>query len=350
MAEARRAERVFLTGGTGFIGRALVRALRDRGWEVDALVRDPGSGPARELDALGARLVRGDVTDAASLDRPMAAATLVIHNAGLYEYGLTRAQRARMQAVNVDGTRNVLRAARTRGIPRSVHVSSVVALGDSNGATRDESYVRTRAPATFYERTKAEAHQVALDLRREGLPLMTVLPAAVIGPDDHSAYGHFLRMWVNGVMPPIAWSPRAIATPVYVDDLAEGVALVAERGRPGEDYVLGGEAETMRAILRRWAREPGGLAPWVFLPAWLAVPAFAPAAPLLRRLGLPAFISAETVAGAALDYDYSSAKARRELGWSPRDADELWRLTFEAERARRERLRERPLVERLRVP
>jgi len=100
--------RVFLTGGTGFIGQALARTIRSRGWQLDALVRRPDSTPARYLASLGAMLIAGDVTQRESMRLAMARADLVIHNAGVYEFGANAVLRQRMQAANVDGTDNTL--------------------------------------------------------------------------------------------------------------------------------------------------------------------------------------------------------------------------------------------------
>ncbi len=340
--------RTFLTGGTGFIGRPLTQALLRRGWSVTALVRDPRSAEAQAIQALGAILVRGDVTERESLRAAMAGADLVIHNAGHYEVGVDAAGRRRMEAVNVCGTDNVLGLALELKVPRTVYVSSVVAFGDTGPQERDETFVREHPPRTWYEHTKAEAHTLALQYQARGLPLIIACPNGVIGADDHSPWGYFLRLYLNRLMPPMGWAPASLFSLVEVDDLAAGLALAAERGRLGEIYLFGGETRTFREHLEMWGLAPGGFRPLVWLPTWLAAVSFAPFEPLLRALGLPAFISRETAWGSGINYGYSNAKARRELGWEPQPARAMWLKTLEGELACRARSERRGLASRLR--
>jgi dihydroflavonol-4-reductase len=338
--------RAFLTGATGFIGLALTVSLLRRGWTVDALVRDPGSARARRLSGLGARLVPGDVLDAASMRDAMRGADAVLHNAGWYELGLGAQARERMTATNVRATEVVLSLAHELGAPRVVHVSSVVAYGQTGNDPVDETYERRHPYRSHYERTKAEAHAIALRWQRDGLPVVIVCPNAVYGPDDHSPFGCFLRLYLNRLMPPLAWSPDNVLSMVHVDDVAEGIALAAVRGRLGETYLLAGEPFTLREMFAWWAERPGGARPLLWLPAALLRPFFALLEPLERALGLPAFISRETVDG-TVPLNYSNAKARRALGWSVRPAREGWLATIDAEIALMSRRRSRSLAARL---
>ncbi len=121
--------KILLTGATGFIGQALVRTMRGRGWAIHALVRDTQSAPARWLVQQGCTLVPGDVTRVQGLAAAMAGMDVVMHNAGFYEFGGNAAVQARMQQVNVVGTDLVLGAALQAGVPRTVYVSSVAGLG-----------------------------------------------------------------------------------------------------------------------------------------------------------------------------------------------------------------------------
>jgi dihydroflavonol-4-reductase len=315
--------KVFLTGGTGFIGRPLTRALLSRNWSVTALVRNPQGPQAQAVAALGAGLVAGDITDRESVRAGMLGADVVVHNAGSYEYGVTGERRRLMHETNVSGTDNVLGLALEQGIHRTVYVSSTMYFGGTGPEPRDESYERQRPYHSYYEQTKAEAHLVAQRYQQRGLPLIIVCPNGVVGPNDHSAYGYFLRLYLNHLMPPCAWAPDVIHSHVHVDDVAEGIALAAEKGRLRETYLLAGDPTRQRDLVQTWMMKPGRMKIRFYIPNWLAKVMFAPMEPLQRALGLPAFISRETVS-ASMNLNYSSTKAQRELGWVHRPAREMW--------------------------
>jgi len=327
--------KVFVTGATGFIGRALVRTLRARGWQVTALVRRPDSAEAQAVAALGATLAVGDVTERESMRAPMGGADAVIHSAGVYEMGVNAAGRARMAAVNIDGTRNTLTLAQELGIPRIVYVSTAFAFGDSAGAERDETWERRSAPLSFYEETKTVAHGIALDLQRAGCPLVIACPVAVVGEGDHASLGHFARLYVRGLLPPIVFGDGR-ASFVHVEDVAEALARCVERGRCGETYLLSGGVRSVRELLALWRTTPGGMQQvWWWMPKWLAVPYCALVEPLQRLLGLPVMFSADLARASFMDLQFSGAKAERELDLRFRDPDRAWLETLAAERARR---------------
>jgi nucleoside-diphosphate-sugar epimerase len=325
--------KLFLTGGTGFIGRRLTRRLLEGGWAVTALVRRPDGAEAQKLASMGARLAQGDVTERESMRAPMGGAEVVVHNAGWYEVGLTGQAGRRMQAINVDGTANTLGLAAELGIPRIVHVSSVVATGDTGGIVADESF-RRRAPATsVYELTKAQAHAIAELQQRRGDPVVIVSPAAVLGPGDHSPWGYVMKLWVRGIFPPVFWSPESRYSFIYLDDVAEGIALAAEQGRPGASYLLSAGSLSIREIMGLLERTPGGQRVRLYLPPVVAAPLMeATVAPLLRLAGFPAFISREAVLGSSGDMNYTGALAERELGLRYLPPEEAWRRALAAER------------------
>jgi nucleoside-diphosphate-sugar epimerase len=273
------------------------------------------------------------VTDKASLRAAMTGAELVIHNAGWYELGISGSAKPKMRAINEDGTRNVLELAQELKIPRVVYTSSTTALGDTGGKLVDESFVRTAPSSTYYEETKTAAHELALKFQAQGLPLVIACPAQVIGPGDHSAFGWYARLYVRGLLPPIIWAPEGTFTFGYVDDVAEGLALVAEKGQVGQTYFLGGGVISLRNLMPVWKQAVGGIPPFIWLPRPLAVLQGMLVGPLLRLFGLPGFISKEVVEGSFVSFQYSSDKAKSELGWQPRTVEQAWIDTLQAERA-----------------
>lgn len=338
---------VFLTGGSGFIGRALTRALRQRGWHVTALVRSMESSGARHLAGMGVQCVVGDVRDRESVQHGMRGAEVVIHNAAWYELGISRRARHHMHAVNVTGTDHVLGTAMELAVPRTVHVSSVAYFADTGAARCGEDHPPQSDFPTAYTQTKAEAHARALAWSCRGLPLIIVCPTHVFGANDHSPFGYFLRLYLNGLMAPFAFSPEMQMAPVHVDDLGEGIARAAERGRCGETYILGGDTMSIRDMFKLWMTRPGGAKVRFYIPRWLACLLFRPLEPLQRLVGLPAFLSAETVNATRYSYDFSSAKAQRELAWRPRPPSAIWADIIDREIQLRGDRQGRGLVSRL---
>ena len=307
--------RVFLTGGTGFLGRPLTRQLRQRGWSVTALVRRPASPQAAELRAMGADLVPGDVLDVGSMQEAMRGADVVIHNAAVYEFGLGSKGTRRMWEVNVDGTSKVLGLASDLEIGRIVHVSSIVATGPTPpGSMVDERYERTVSAATPYEASKARADEIARTYQLHGAPVVIVCPAGILGPGDHTGLGHLMRMYLRGFLPPLLFATRGTRAEVYVDDCAEAIALAAEKGVVGERYILSGGVMSHGEKMALWRQAPGGMRYLGDLPkpvAWLFCAA---AEPVQRLFGLPPLFSREFLKAGSAHWGYSGARAERELG------------------------------------
>jgi dihydroflavonol-4-reductase len=322
--------KVFVTGGTGFIGGHVVRQLRARGDEVVALVRSPEKGaPLRDI---GCDLMGGDLSDQEALREGMRGCDAVIHSAAVYEVGIPKSEHEAMYEANVLGTERVLRTALEEKIPRVVYISTVGAFGNTRGNVVDETYTHPGGDYTsYYEETKVKAHQIARRLiDDEGLPCVIVQPGGVYGPGDHSAIGTQINQFLAGRMPLIPF-PDLGFNMVHVDDVAAGVLLALDKGRAGEAYVLGGQITTMRESMETLARVAGKKAPKRAVPTSV-LKVMTPIGPVVGKLmGQPPNLSELISAADGVTYWAKHDKAIEQLDYSPRGLEQGLRDTLEAE-------------------
>lgn len=319
--------RTFVTGGTGFIGGAVVRHLLEAGHEVRALVR-PGAD-TRQLDGLAVERMAGDLSDGESLRKGIAGCDWVFHVAALYSYWGHRWQE--YYGTNVEGTRRVLEMARDEAVRRIVYTSSIAALGvhaDHSPATED-------SPATLedrigsYQRSKFMAQTIALDFARQGLPVVIVSPSTPVGVGDHkpTPTGQIIVDFLNGRM--FGYADTGLNV-VDVEVVAAGHLLAAERGRVGERYILGGENLTLKQILDILADVTGRPQVRLRVPHGLAL-AFAYLDVGLARLspGRTPTATPEKVRLSRRYEWYDCSKAVRELGLPQTPAREALRKAVE---------------------
>lgn len=320
--------KVFLTGGTGFIGGEVARQLRRRGDEVVCLVRSPGK--AKALAEAGCELAAGDLADVEAIRGAVEGCDAAIHAAAMYEVGIPASARAEMREANVTGTENVLGAALAAKVPKVVYVSTV-GIGQTHGKTIDESYEYPDGPFTScYEETKWQAHQVAKRLIGEGLPCTIVQPGGVYGPGDSSVIGGLLEQFFAGRMPLIPF-PDAGLCLAHVEDTAAGIILALDEGKPGEAYFLSGEQTTIRGAIGVVAGLSGRKAPKRAMPTAL-MKSLTPIGPLVGKLlGQPPNLRELISAADGTTYWASNEKARRELGYAPRGLEQGFRETLEAD-------------------
>jgi dihydroflavonol-4-reductase len=318
--------KVFVTGGTGFIGGHVVRKLRGRGDDVVALVRDSAKGAA--LAEAGCEIVQGTLSDADAIRAGMEGCDAVIHGAAVYEVGIPKSERRPMYEANVAGTENVLGAALEAKIPKVVYVSTIAAFGNTNGEVVDESYQHPGESFTsYYEQTKYEAHQVAKRLIAEGLPCAIVQPGAVYGPKDHSPIGKQMSDFARGRLPALAL-PDTGFNMVYVEDVADGILLALDRGKPGESYVLGGELTDMRGVIDKLAGVVDRKPPRLTVPTGM-LKAMTPLGPVVGKvMGQPPNLRELISSGDGVTFWAKDDKARAELGYSPRELEQGLRDTF----------------------
>jgi dihydroflavonol-4-reductase len=322
--------KVFVTGGTGFIGGEIVRQLRSRGDDVVCLVRSPEK--ARGLEAAGCRLVAGDLGDAAAIGTAMEGCDAIVHAAAMYEVGIPAKQRPAMWEANVAGTERVMKAALEAKVPRIVYVSTVGIFGNTHRQVVDESYQNPETDFTsYYEETKLEAHKIVERMIAEqDLPAIVVQPGGVYGPGDTSQVADLLQEFFAGKLPLMPFPQLGICMS-HVEDIAGGILLALDKGKLGETYVISGPVTTMREAIETVARVSGRKAPKRDLPTVL-MKALVPIGPLVGKLmGQPPNLRELISSADGVTFWASYEKAGRELGYAPRGLEEGLRQTLEAD-------------------
>jgi dihydroflavonol-4-reductase len=300
-----------VTGGTGFVGAHVVRALLARGRSVRCLVRP--SSRRTNLEGLDVEIATGDVTDPASLSKAIAGVDCVYHCAA--DYRLYTTDPRALHASNVTGTDNVMRLASYAGVRRVIHTSSVGALGlSSNGTPADESTpVTANSMIGHYKRSKFEAERVAEAWAAKGLPVVIVNPSTPVGEYDvkPTPTGRMIVDFLNRHMPAYVETGLNL---VDARDVAEGHLLAAERGRFGEKYILGNRNMTLKEILDTLARLTGLPSPGMRVPHWIPLAAAAVDTFAARWTGRTPRIPLEGVRMSRHRMFFDSGKAVRELG------------------------------------
>ncbi len=309
--------KALVTGATGFVGAALAGTLIAAGWQVRALTR-AGSDP-RNLRTLTVERTVGDLTDAPSLERAVAGCDAVFHAAADYRLWVPDPQT--MYRANVDGTRNLLEAARRAGVQRIVYTSSVACIGlpADGGVGTEDTPVSLESMVGHYKRSKFLAERVALEAAGQGAPVVIVNPAAPVGPRDvkPTPTGQIVLDAARGRTPAYVDTGLNI---VHVDDVAAGHVLAFHRGRPGERYILGGENLPLREILVEITRLAGRAPPRIRLPHGVVLPIAYLAEGFARVTGKPTRVTVDSVRMARKRMYFSSEKAARELGYRYRPA------------------------------
>jgi dihydroflavonol-4-reductase len=303
-----------VTGASGFIGWHVARWLGERGHKVRALVR-----PSSKLRELEAEPVAGDLRDTASLDRATAGCGLVFHVAA--DYRLWARDPDELYRSNFEGTRNLLEAARRQGAERVVYTSTVGCIGVPKGSLGDETVpVTLEEMSGAYKRSKFLAERVALDFATAGFPVVVVNPTAPVGEHDvkPTPTGQMVLDFLRGAMP--AYIDTGLNL-VDVRDTAKAHLLAAERGRPGERYIVGCENLTLAAIFEKLARLTGKEAPRVKFPYAVAYAAGVATTGWARLTGKPPRAPLDAVRMAKKKMWVSHGKAQRELGFSPGPVD-----------------------------
>ncbi len=239
--------RVFVTGGTGFVGKPTVERLVEGGHEVRCLVRR--TGRTGELGALGCELTYGDVIDKASVLAGMRDCEWVVNLANVYSFW--EPDRSIYRKVNVEGTRNVMEAALETGVSKVAHVSTLVVWGNTPDAPFNEESPLGTKRFTEYARSKYEGDEVVWELyRQKGLPVVILYPGAVLGAGDPKSTGQYVRDLIERRVPGKVFEDSAF-TFVHVEDVAEAIVRALEKdSNLGEKYLIGKHTLTMGEVTR----------------------------------------------------------------------------------------------------
>jgi dihydroflavonol-4-reductase len=315
-ATLRPGDLTLVTGGSGFLGSAVVRALIERGVRVRALVR--ASSPRDNLRGLDCEVVVGDLTDRKSLKAALKDVRYLFHVAA--DYRLWARDPSEIIRANVEGTLNLKREALAAGVERIVYTSSVAALRVA-GATAPVDEAAALSPEEAigaYKRSKIMAERAVEDMiLREGLPAIIVSPTTPIGPRDirPTPTGRILLDAARGRIPAFVDTGLNF---VHVDDVAAGHLLAFEKGRIGERYILGGENLTLRQLLETIAELAGRKAPRIRLPRAPLMPLAFAAERLARLTGKEPLLTLDGLRMSRYRMFFTSAKAERDLGYRSR--------------------------------
>lgn len=310
------AQKIFVTGATGFIGTRLVNSLVEQGHHVHALTRAKSNREGLFHERI--KLMIGDIMDRASLRQAMDGCQRVYHLAA-YAKNWAKDKSIFFQQ-NVDGMVNVFEAAKEIGVERIVYTSTIVVFGPTApGVVGDESMPRiTKHYYTEYEESKVAAENVALDYAKKGYPIVIVNPTRVYGSGkltEGNSVTLMIDMYLRGKLPILLNKGRDIGNYVLVDDLVQGHILVMEKGTVGERYILGGENASLMKIFQLVDEMSGKKHFQINLPPKLAMLYSHIEKKKAEIFGWYPQITPGWVETFLHDWAYTSKKAEQELGY-----------------------------------
>ena len=300
-------EPVLVTGGTGVVGRAVVRRLVADGRAVRALTRSKGSEDAAA--ALGAEVVRGDALDLGSLTEAMRGCSTVFHVAGVN--AMCRRDPSDMIRTNVEGSSNAVRAAADAGVGRVVYTSSSSTIGEPRHTVGREDSPHRGSYLSAYERSKHLAERRVFELARTlAVDVVSVNPSSVQGPGRATGSARLLLEVVNGRLPVLVDTTISL---IDIEDCAKGHVLAETRGTPGERYLLSGASLTTREAVDLLDRIWGLPRRVRFAPGWVAMAGGEFAGAVAKVLRRDATLCPEAVRTLLHGHRYDGSKAAREL-------------------------------------
>lgn len=317
---------VFVTGGSGVVGVAVVRHLVAAGHQVRALSRSDRSDAI--LAGLGAVPVRGEVMSASEFVTDLEGCSSVFHIAGVNE--MCSSDPERMIMTNVEGSLRVLRAAARAGVERMVYTSSAASIGEADGVVATETTAHRGHYLSAYERSKHLAEQAVMS-ESTSVEVVCVNPSSVQGPGRAVGSGKLILDLVAGRLPVLVDTALSI---VDIDDCARGHLLAAERGKGGERYILSSFTLEMRQAVQLISEVLGRQLKVRYLPGWLAMAGAFVVESGYRSMGRRPPVCPEMITTMLHGHRYDGSKATRELGLTYATAPDLLRrlvVWFESE-------------------
>ena len=301
----------FVTGATGFVGLNLVEQLLARGWRVIALHR--AGSDTRYLSRMSAERALGDITEPDSLLRALPEGTdAVFHVAG--DINLWSRRNAAQDRINIEGTRHMVAAALARGARRFLHTSSVSAYGLQRGRLDEHTPMLGKYSFVNYNRSKHLAEEEVRAGIARGLDAVILNPGAILGPYDTRGYARLVAMVAAGTLPGV---PPGALPFCDVREVAKAHVAAFERGRSGENYLLGGADATFLELVREMGAALGRPVPARATPAWVLRLLGAFGALRGAVTGLEPRLTPEMARQAARELSCDCSKAERELGYRP---------------------------------
>jgi farnesol dehydrogenase len=303
-----------VTGATGFIGTNLVRFLCNQGGDVRVLVRL--TSDTSELEELPVEICYGDIRESSLIQQVAQGCDFVFHLAG---YAKNWAKDSELfHEVNVKGTENLLRACTRAMVKKVVMTSTSMTFGPSDGEARDESEPRTEDFFCDYERTKSHVEQLADEYVKSGLPVVVVNPTRVFGPGlltEGNSVTRMIKLYLKRRWRLILGDGNAIGNYAFVEDVVRGLWLALQKGRPGEKYILGGDSLSYNRFFDLLAELSDCHYRMIHVPFWIALAFSNIEVFLAKSFGIYPLITPQWVRIFVKDWDFTSRKAERELGY-----------------------------------
>jgi farnesol dehydrogenase len=321
---------ILLTGATGYLGSSVAKRLASDGRDLILYARDPSKLPS--ISGSGKiEWMKGDLRNATTLRQAVKHCDTLMHTAALVKTWTKK--RREFYEVNVQAFRNLLDLAKEHNIKRFIYTSSFMVLGPSDGQVlTEQSPPRGRQSYNDYQRTKSQAHQIALQATQDGFPIVTVYPGVIYGPGpltEGNLLGNLIFKFIQGKLPALIGNLEKKWAFSYIDDVAAGHCQALERGALGGRYILAGENRSLKDFLLQLSILTGRPQPKLIIPCW--------AGWLLGRLdtlkanvtGVPPRITHEVVKVYRHDWAYSSRRAIQELGYEITPFEEALKRTVE---------------------